>query len=245
MGFLRKLFGSKSTRPEAWMPACKGDIAAVEKLLDEGADVNAMDRAGNTPLHWVILGAKEDMACGDIAEMQDWKDIAELLIARGADIEGKTDLNGETPLHSAVSYRCDTLVELLLAKGANIEARDRYGHTPLHHAAAPWISEGEPHWKGGYKPIVEFLLAKGVDIEAKDKDGETALHVAVCGGYDLEDEKAIVELLLAKGANTEARTNYGATPLDCACEWDYVGSETAVAAVLRKHGGKTGKELGG
>ena len=47
--------------------------------------------------------------------------------------------------------------------------------------------------------------------------------------------KEIAELLIAKGANVNAMNKEGRTPLDSA--------DGEVAALLRKHGGKTGEEL--
>jgi ankyrin repeat protein len=46
--------------------------------------VNAKDDGGGTPLHFAVT-----------------KEIAELLIAEGADVNAKGDVNGSTPLHQA------------------------------------------------------------------------------------------------------------------------------------------------
>ena len=55
------------------------------------------------------------------------------------------------------------------------------------------------------------------------------MHAAF-GGY-----KEIVELLIAKGADVNPKNDRGQTPLDWA--------DKKIAALLRKHGGKTGDEL--
>ena len=67
----------------------KGNIEAVKQHLDAGADVNATDGDGWTPLHK--------------AAPNGHKEIAELLIAKGADVNAKDDMFGRTPLHSAAS----------------------------------------------------------------------------------------------------------------------------------------------
>ena len=80
-------------------------------LIDKGADVNAksgITRA--TPLHYSRT-----------------KEIAELLIAKGADINAK-DYTGGTLLHAA---RSGEIVELLINKGADQNARNENGKTPL------------------------------------------------------------------------------------------------------------------
>ena len=58
----------------------------------------------------------------------------------------------------------------------------------------------------------------------------TPLHIAASKSH-----KEIIELLIAKGADVNALNNKGDTPLDLA--------SGKIAALLRKHGGKTGEEL--
>ena len=78
---------------------------------------------------------------------------------------------------------------------------------------------------------VKQHLAAGVDVNAWDEDfGWTPLHLAAQRGY-----KEIIELLLANGADVNARDWSGETPLD------WADGETV--DLLRKHGGKTKKEL--
>jgi len=81
----------------------------------------------------------------------------------------------------------------------------------------------------GHKEVVELLISKGADVNAKDMYGKTPLHRAC------EGEKGIAELLIDKGVDVNAEDNDGETPLDHA--------EGEIADLLRKHGGKTGKEL--
>ena len=63
------------------------------------------------------------------------KEIAELLIANGADVNAKDkDRSGSTPLSKAVIEGHNEIVELLIAKGADVNAKDGYGNTPLDWA---------------------------------------------------------------------------------------------------------------
>jgi ankyrin repeat protein len=75
--------------------------------------------------------------------------------------------------------------------------------------------------------------AEGADVNAKDKYEWTPLHNAATQGH-----KKITELLIAKGADVNAKSDFG-TPLDYAIK----GDKTETADLLRKHGGKTAKEL--
>jgi ankyrin repeat protein len=62
-------------------------------------------------------------------------DVAELLLAKGADVNTK-DKYGSTPLHHAVSKGYKDLAKLLIASGADVNARASSGvTTPLGYAA--------------------------------------------------------------------------------------------------------------
>ena len=75
----------------------------------------------------------------------------------------------------------------------------------------------------------------GTDVNAKNRDGVTPLHNAAWGAHE-----EIAELLIANGADVNAKADeFSYTPLDSAIAND----RTETAALLRKHGGKTGEEL--
>ena len=80
----------------------KGNIEAVKQYLDGGADVNAKDGGGWTPLHHATEAGH--------------KEIAELLIANGADVNAK-DKYGRTPLDWAVMLGKPEIADLLRKHG--------------------------------------------------------------------------------------------------------------------------------
>jgi|TARA_B100002003_G_scaffold66816_2_gene62147 hypothetical protein len=88
--------------------------------------------------------------------------------------------------------------------------------------------------KAGDIETVKQHLAAGTEMDVKGKDGWTSLHWAASS-----DHKEIVELLISAGANVNAEDTAGeyrgSTPLDWAPK--------TTAVLLRKHGGKTMKEL--
>ena len=123
-------------------------------------------------------------------------------------------------LHRAAEEGDIEAVKKHLAAGANKNVRaGKWRDTPLHRAA---------FW--GYTEVVELLINNEVDVNAKDKYGCTPLHDAAEYSH-LE----IAEMLINRAPDMNALANNGDTPLDLA------NGETA--DLLRKHGGKTGKEL--
>ena len=94
-----------------------GNIEAVKQHLAAGTDVNAKGpNAGLTPLHR--------------AAYYGLKEIVELLLDKGADVNAKEEV-GWTPLHYAAAMSHKAIAELLLDKGADVNAKDDGGDTPL------------------------------------------------------------------------------------------------------------------
>ena len=58
------------------------------------------------------------------------KEIVELLITNGADMDGK-DKYGNTPLHYAATWGHKETAELLIANDADVNAKNKFGETPL------------------------------------------------------------------------------------------------------------------
>ena len=182
-----RLYDFKSTIHKA---ADAGDLAKVKAFIQEGIDVNTKVH-GRTPLHCAVrYGHKE---------------VAELLIAKGADINAK-DTRGRTPIDLAINKGRKEIAKLLASKSgnvslhtaayigdlqtveklidgrANVDAKDQKGQTALHYAA-----------KAGEIAVADFLIANGADVNAGDD--WSPLHEAAC--YS----KEMVELLLTKGAD--------------------------------------------
>ena len=122
-------------------------------------------------------------------------------------------------LHGACFKGDIEAVKRHLDAGEDVDEIDG-GRTPLHVACL----------SGGHKEIVELLIANGADVNTNDSGGTPLHHAAT---------KEIAELLIAKGADVNAEDEAGETPLDAT----YVFNKTETADLLRKHGGKMGKEL--
>ena len=100
--------------------------------------------------------------------------------------------------------------------------------------------------KNGNIKAVKQHLAAGTDVNAKEEDllGWTPLHYTATSG-----NRQITKLLISKGANVNAINSNNDTPLDIAALTFGIETSkqrsnlTQTADLLRKHGGKTSKEL--
>jgi len=126
-------------------------------LVKHGADVNARNRYGATPLHEAADGGNAS--------------VVELLLDSGADLNARNGL-GSTPLHVAAYKGNLSIVELLLRRGADPNSRNMYGSTPLHEAAS-----------NSHAGVVRLLLENGADPSIRNKDGKTALNLARESGH--------------------------------------------------------------
>ena len=169
------------------------DLKTVERLIHNGADLNARNENGETPLH--------------IASHVNRVDIAKLLVLNGADINAKSAF-GWTPLHSACidSRLTASVAEFLILTGADIHARTADDATPLHAAA-----------RGGHSGTVKLLIEKGADVNARTKVGDTPLHWAAQRGK--YDQEGTVKVLLSAGAEVLVKNRVGFTPLEDALAW--------------------------
>ncbi|OHB65020.1 MAG: hypothetical protein A2Y76_09445 [Planctomycetes bacterium RBG_13_60_9] len=180
----------------------KGRAEAARLLIAAGADVNAKDNQGRTPLSY----AEGRYECRKVAELlrkhgakeEDTDSAAETskttpealaraaaagdvgrveeLIAQGADVnaKGTTGWTGLTEI-----------VKALIAKGAEVDAKCDTGETPLQYAAA-----------SGQEAVAGLLIAHGANANVVAKDGTHPLGDAALYGH--ED---VVKLLIASGAN--------------------------------------------
>ncbi|MDR2213651.1 MAG: ankyrin repeat domain-containing protein [Pseudomonadales bacterium] len=154
------------------------DRAAIEALLEQGADVNDPQLDDSTALHY--------------AAYQDDVDLARRLVEAGADVEAVTRL-GATPLYLAAVNGSAEMISVLLANGVdpNVTVLS-HNETPLMFAA-----------RSGSVESVRLLLDAGADMEAKDDyRGATPLLFAA-----EQNHAEVVRLLAERGANLNARTS--------------------------------------
>lgn len=132
--------------------AAGGNPALMGILLKLGADPNATDKFGHTPLY--TLANSE----GDGVQM---------LVKAGADVNAKERVKRCTPLHMAARRGNTRIAQALLDCGADLEARDIAGDTPLRRAV-----------NCGKANVAELLLRRGADRYSPGARGLTAVEAA-------------------------------------------------------------------
>lgn len=195
-------------------------IERFKELLNAGADVNALDVKGLSPLHRCLsarnckmlldAGANPNILSKNEANPLHYcnnKEVAELLIAAGANVNNRDNYDC-TPLHACLNA---DVCRALLAAGADVNARDIYGYTPLHLSDDPEISR--------------LLIQAGANVNDTNNYGTDILNSASVRGAT-----EAVRVLLENGAvikNADALMQ----------EVCYKG-HAELAALLLKHGAK-------
>lgn len=160
-----------------------GMLREVAQCLAKGANADARDLFGWTPLHYAV------------AEGQTG--VVQLLADSGCDVKGR---DGEDcpPLNRSVMMGHEPIAWILLKSGADPCERDGRGYAPLHWAMV----------RASATKTVQSLIERGAEPAARTTRGETALHLGA--RFASAD---VVELLLRSGADPNERDVGGRTPL--------------------------------
>ena len=148
----------------------KNAVEICSVIIQNGANVNAQEGEGNTPLHLAVLRiGREKMLRVPKMSKEAYEGIIQLLLDSKANVRARNSF-GVTPLHFAVRFGADQhTVELLLSAKPDVNAKTANADawTPLHGAVST-----------GRVDLLEILIGHGADLRAKDGHGKTPLDIA-------------------------------------------------------------------
>ncbi|MDD5454971.1 MAG: ankyrin repeat domain-containing protein [Candidatus Ratteibacteria bacterium] len=155
------------------------------------------------------------------------KEQVRTLLDKGADINTKDKISGDTALMWAALVGRIDIVKFLIDNGADVNIKNNVGNTALMEAALntpvylaiSMVKDtnmedeilGDTRimaFQKVYADIVKLLIENGADINAKDNKGNTALMMASITG-----QTDTVKLLIDKGTDVNAKNNNGITAL--------------------------------
>jgi len=166
----------------------RGDTATALRLIANGADVDAQDSRGRTP----VLAATRANRIETVGA----------LISAGADINIRDDLKDNPFLYAGAQGLLDIL-RLLIAAGADTRITNRFGGTALIPAAE----------RGHVEVVEELLTHTDVDVNHINNLGWTALLEAVVLSDGGPRHQQIVQLLIDHAADVTIADKDGVTPL--------------------------------
>ncbi len=199
----------------------RGDQLAVQKLVEQHADVNAPQADGATALHWAVF--RSDKAMVDIllraganpkaanqegstplwlASINGDGAILEALIKAGADANEQLPL-GRTPLMVAARTGNVDAIKVLLDHGANVNAKESLRGT----TALMWAADE------GHAPAIQLLVQHGADIKARSDPAERGRGPALGKSNDPRKAVAALGAALAAGISTPQLGAKGTTGL--------------------------------
>lgn len=199
-----------------------GNLDTLKLLLERGANVKAVDKDGETVLHFAARGLGSQVEIVEIllgsganvnAQDHDGRtplldglqnpEVTRLLLTQDVDVKLRTK-DGLTVLHAAAGQNIPWLIKPLIDRGAEVNARNDRGETPLMFATGATDSVDKPQ-------IAQALIDNGADVNIADREGNTALMFAA-----QERLASSIRTLLQAHAQSATRNKKGQTALDIA-----------------------------
>lgn len=196
------------------------NLKIINLLLDNDADVNAVDNKGNTPLlhsrhlqiletllnHGADINHQNNLGFSLLMRIiKDKHETVLFLLKHGADINVRNKLN-QSPLSIAlIAMHHDKNVKLLIRLGANINIIDSFTSTPVLSLACMYYTNIN---------IIRMLIKCKLDINQIDPSNNTPLLHAC----KTQMNSKIIKLLLKSGADINILNKKNQSALIIACQ---------------------------
>ncbi|KAF6204280.1 hypothetical protein GE061_002620 [Apolygus lucorum] len=201
-------------------------VDIVRLLIKHGANVNAMECHGLTPLHLVL----DYYRSGSSNRLRELPELVKTLVESGASLNLKAPSGSShsslTPLHLACRLHSRPSIDVMsmLITPEFINSTDHQMKTPLHEL----LSIGDkksPHSEHSFSSPCNFIVEKaglllhhGADVNARDNEGVTPL-LMVLENPNHKYCAPLVRLLLEKGASPNVKLSQNrASPLHLVCK---------------------------
>jgi ankyrin repeat protein len=221
---------------------------AARALLDAGAQINAVDPDGTTPLVRAIWNSHYDTAKvlldrGADPNLLDTAEMGALYAA--VDVSSLGEIYGSPTRKVSDTATAIDIIKLVIAKGGKVDAKLKSAALQRQHTPGePLLGAGTTPLmraaKNGDSEAMKVLLAAGADPAMAQPNGTTVLMLAAGVGRGLgvfakdygteADLLGAVQLLLDKQVNVNAATTNGMTALHFAAQ---AGLDTVVAALAK------------
>ena len=163
----------------------------VQVLIDAGANIEARDNSGYSPLHFACSSGSPDSVkmlvragagvrvtnnygdtCLIFAASRGHTEIVRYLVGlKEVEVDHTDDEDG-TALHWAADNNHADVVQVLIDAGANIEVRDNNGYSPLLWSCS-----------SGSLDVAKLLVRAGARVRVTDNGGHTCLEIATSNGH--------------------------------------------------------------
>ena len=181
----------------------KGNVDAMNVLINAGANMAIKDADGDTWIHYAIYGDCEKEVLQSITDLgvdvnaANNKNVTALMLAskkgnvdamnvlinEGANITVK-DVDGNTWIHYAIHGDCKKeVLQSIIDLGADVNAANNKNVTALMLAS-----------KKGNVDAMNVLINAGANMAIKDADGDTWIHYAIYGDCEQEVLQSIIDL---------------------------------------------------
>jgi len=215
-----------------------GLLPIVKMLVEHGADINAKDDAvgmssvfsaamtGHVDVFKYLLDAGAELQeetnnhinIIHAASLAQSREIVQILLDRGSDINVVCPENGGTPILAALDrLEVDPeFIRFLIQLGADVNVFDINGASPLTMAAV-----------GGHVEVFHDLINAGADCKAVNQMGVPALHIVI-----MNDNAEMVQTMVDLGVDLYAKDNEGKTALDRSIEYSCDISESVLREAM-------------